>query len=327
VKRTEIDFPALGTLGNVSGDWHSPEAFYSFSSFATPATIYHYDVATKQRQVFARRSAPVDPDQFEVKQVWFTSTGDARVPMFLLYKKGLDLNGRNPVYLTGYGGFNSSQLPSFTTTGIVFAEHGGVYALANLRGGAEFGEAWHLAGMGANKQHTFDDFIAAAEYLIKAGYTMPSKLAIAGGSNGGLLVGAAMTQRPELFKAVVCSFPLLDMLRFQKFLVGNFWVPEYGSSDDPEQFRWLNAYSPYQHVVKGTRYPAVLFVTGDGDSRVAPLHARKMAALMQASADPSEPVLIRYHTAAGHSGGEPVNVQIHNSAETLGFVLWQLGVE
>jgi prolyl oligopeptidase len=326
-RQTEIDFPTIGSLGNVSGAWHSPEAFYSFSSFATPSTIYHYNVTTKQRQVFARRNIPVDPEKFEVKQVWFTSTDEARVPMFLLYRKGLELNGNNPVYLTGYGGFNSSQLPNFTNTGIVFAEHGGVYALANLRGGAEFGETWHQAGMGANKQHTFDDFIAAAEYLIKAGYTMPSKLAIAGGSNGGLLVGAAMTQRPELFKAVVCSFPLLDMLRFHKFLVGSFWVPEYGSADDPEQFRWLYSYSPYQHVVKGTKYPAVLFVTGDGDSRVAPLHARKMAALMQASADPSNPVLLRYHTAAGHSGGEPVSVQIRNAAEALGFVLWQLGVE
>jgi prolyl oligopeptidase len=322
----DVAFETLGTLGNMAGQWSDRETFFSFSSFHVPPTIYRYDSRTGERQVFARQNAPVDPDHFELHQVWYASKDGTRIPMFLLYRKGLDLNGANPTYLTGYGGFTASQLPRFSATAVLWAEHGGVYALPNLRGGSEFGEAWHQAGMRANKQNVFDDFTGAADYLIANRYTSPSKLAIRGASNGGLLVGTAMTQHPELFKAIVVGYPLLDMLRYDRFMVGSFWVPEYGSASDPEQFKWLAAYSPYQHVVQGTKYPAVLFLTGDADTRVAPLHARKMAALMQASTGSDNPVLIRYHTSSGHSGGEPLAEQVKNEAEVLAFLFYELGV-
>ena len=256
--------------------------------------------------------------------------------MFLLYKKGLKLDGSNPTLLTGYGGFNVSLTPEFRSDAVIWAEHGGVFALANLRGGGEFGEKWHRAGMMDKKQNVFDDFISAAEWLIKSRYTNPSKLSIRGGSNGGLLVGAAFIQRPDLFRAVLCGYPLLDMLRYQNFLVAKFWVPEYGSAENAEQFKYINAYSPYQHVKKGTDYPAIMFVTGDGDTRVAPLHARKMAALMQwATSDgqqPSEPaagsrpVLLHYDTKSGHSEGRPLKKQIEDQTDELTFLFWQLGV-
>ena len=227
--------------------------------------------------------------------------------------------------ISAKGGFNLSRTPQFSTTAIVWAEHGGVYALPSLRGGGEFGEEWHRAGMLQNKQNVFDDFIAAAEWLIEEGFTSPGKLAIAGGSNGGLLVGAVMLQRPELFQAVVCTYPLLDMVRYHLFMVARFWVPEYGSSEDPEDFKNLLAYSPYHNVVPGTHYPATLFITGDGDTRVAPLHARKMAALMQANNASDKPMLLRYHIKAGHSGGQPTSERIRYTTEMLGFLLWQLG--
>ncbi|HYM62700.1 MAG TPA: prolyl oligopeptidase family serine peptidase [Thermoanaerobaculia bacterium] len=322
-QRGEIAFDTIGRLEDVSGTWSSPVAFFRFSSFATPPTIYSYDVAGGKRDVFAQAEAPVQPSDFTVEQVWYQSTGGTRVPMFLFYKKGLKRDRSNPTYLTGYGGFNLSQLPTFSARAVAWAEQGGVYALANLRGGGEFGEAWHHAGMLEKKQNVFDDFYAAAEYLIAKDYTSAEHLGISGNSNGGLLVTAALTQRPSLFKAVICGYPLVDMLRYHKFLVGSFWVPEYGSADDAEAFKWIYAYSPYQHVKKGTRYPAVLFITGDADTRVAPLHARKMAALMQASGS-GNPVLIRYHVSGGHSGGEPVAVQVKNEAESLSFLLWQL---
>jgi prolyl oligopeptidase len=322
-----IAFDEIGSLGDLSGQWSSNEAFFTYGSFAVPSTIYRIDTATGERSIFARQEVPVDSSQFEVKQVSYTSKDGTTIPMFLLYKKGLNLNGANPTLLTGYGGFSLSQLPRFSASAVVWAEHGGVYALPNLRGGGEFGEAWHQAGMQAKKQNVFDDFIAAAAYLVRSGYTNPSKLAIRGGSNGGLLVTAALTQRPDLFKAVIVSFPLVDMLRYQKFLVGSFWVPEYGSADDPEQFRTIYAYSPYQHVVKGTKYPATLFITGDADTRVAPLHARKMAALMQASTGSTNPVLIRYHTNSGHSGGEPLSEAVKNESEILGFLMAELGAQ
>ncbi len=317
----EIQFDTIGDVNDVRGTWSSPVAFYRFNSFALPSTIYAYDVAAAKRSTFAQETAPVDPSNFVVDQVWYASKDGTRVPMFLFYKRGLEKNGKNAVYLTGYGGFNVSEVPTFSPRAIAWAEAGGIYALPNLRGGGEFGEPWHRAGMLDRKQNTFDDFIAAGEYLIREHYTSSAHLGIAGGSNGGLLVTAAATQRPDLMKAVICSYPLIDMIRYHKFLVGAFWVPEYGSADDPEQFRWIYPYSPYQHVVKGTKYPAILFVTGDADTRVAPLHARKMAALMQASTGSSNPILIRYHTAGGHSGGEPLNVAVGYEAESLAF-LW-----
>ncbi|MBV8519673.1 MAG: S9 family peptidase [Acidobacteria bacterium] len=320
----DVSFETLGSLEDMSGTWSSPIAFFSFSSFHVPPTFYQYNVASRERTVFARQSAPVDPNQFNVEQVWYPSKDGTRVPMFVLTKKGFVRNGTAPTYLTGYGGFTSSSVPTYSSRAIAWVEQGGVYALANLRGGGEFGEAWHRAGMLEQKQHVFDDFIAAGEYLIAQHYTSSSHLGIAGGSNGGLLVMAAETQRPDLFGAVICRYPLIDMLRYDQFLVGSFWVPEYGSASSAADFPALYAYSPYQHVKQGTRYPATLFVTGDADTRVAPLHARKMTALMQASNGGDEPILLRYKTAAGHSGGEPLHVQVHSTAEELGFLWWQL---
>jgi len=317
----EISFDAIGSLDDMSGNWSSPTAFYTFSSFHIPTTIYAYDVASGKRSVFARRAAPVKPAAFTVEQVWFNSKDGTRVPMFVMSRKGLKRDGTHPAYLTGYGGFNASELPAFSPRAIALAEQGGVYALVNLRGGAEFGEAWHRAGMLDRKQNTFDDFIAAAEYLVQKKYSAPSHLAIGGASNGGLLVTAAATQRPDLFRFVYVGYPLVDMLRYDQFLVGSFWVPEYGSAKDPEQFKWIFPYSPYQHVKAGTKYPAMFFVTGDADTRVAPLHARKMTALMQASTGSTHPVLLRYHTSGGHSGGEPLAVQVNNEAELLAFML------
>lgn len=322
----DIPFPTIGSSSGMIGDWDRDEAFYTFSSFAQPTTIYRYQVASGKQEVFARINVPVQSDQIEVKQVWYESKDKTKIPMFLVYKKGLKLDGTNPVFLTGYGGFNLNRTPNFSSLAAYWAESGGIYALPNLRGGGEFGEKWHKAGMLASKQNVFDDFISAAEWLIKNKYTSQSKLAISGGSNGGLLVGAAMTQRPELFQAVVCSYPLLDMIRYQSFLVARFWVSEYGSSENAEQFKYIYAYSPYHHVKKGEKYPSVLFVTGDADTRVAPLHARKMTALVQASTGSDRPVLLHYNTKAGHSGGLPVTQVIEDQTDELSFLFWQLGV-
>jgi prolyl oligopeptidase len=247
--------------------------------------------------------------------------------MFLLYLKGTKLDGKNPTLLTGYGGFNLNETPYFSEMAALWAEQGGVFAEANLRGGGEFGEEWHKAGMLGKKQNVFDDFIAAAEWLTKNGYTNPGRLAIEGGSNGGLLVGAALTQRPELYQAVICAFPLLDMIRYQNFLVARYWVPEYGSSEDAAQFKYIYAYSPYHHVKAGTEYPAVMFVSGDFDTRVAPLHARKMAALLQASTGSKRPVVLRYDTEAGHSqSGMSVTKRVDQTTDELEFLFWQLGM-
>ncbi len=317
-----VEFQTLGALGSsavdgnfVSGSWDNDRAFYSVSSLVEPTRIYSFSVSTGRHEACARLEAPLDRRDFEIEQVTYTSKDGTLVPMFVAHRRGLELNGNNPTLLTGYGGFNVSMLPSFNPFAIVWMESGGVWALPNLRGGGEFGEAWHRAGMLENKQNTFDDFIAAAEWLIGSGYTNPSKLAIRGGSNGGLLVAAAMTQRPELFAAVVCTYLLLDMLRYHRFLVAGFWVPEYGSSQDPLQFEYLATYSPYHRVVSGEDYPAALFVTGDGDTRVAPLHARKMTALLQAETGSSNPVLLMYDTEAGHSGGRPVTATVAELSE------------
>jgi len=322
----EIKFPTLGTAGSMGGQWSADEAFYTFTSFAQPTTIYRYHVSTGKQEEWARINVPVASDQIEVKQVWYESRDKTRIPMFLVYKKGLKLDDNRPVYLTGYGGFNLSLTPSFSALAAYWAENGGVYAVPSLRGGGEFGEKWHRAGMLENKQNVFDDFIAAAQWLIDNHYTRASRLAIGGGSNGGLLVGAALTQRPDLFQAVVCSFPLLDMVRYQNFLVARFWVPEYGSSEDAKQFPYILKYSPYQNVKKGVKYPAVLLISGDSDTRVAPLHARKMAALLQASTGSDRPVLLHYDTKAGHSGGLPISKQVENLTDELSFLFWQLGV-
>ncbi len=320
----DIAFPTLGSVTALDGEWESDEAFYTFTSFALPPTSYRYEISTGKLEIWARNTAPVDPAQFETKQVWYQSKDKTQVPMFLVYKKGLKLDGKRPTLLHGYGGFLVNETPVFRPDAVIFAEHGGVFAVANLRGGGEFGEKWHRAGMLENKQNVFDDFISAAEWLVHNGYTDRSHLAIEGGSNGGLLMGAMMTQRPDLFQAVVCQFPLLDMLRYQRFLVGSLWVSEYGSSDDAKQFQVIYKYSPYQHVKKGVKYPAVLFVTGDSDTRVAPLHARKMTALVQASTGSNRPVLLRYDTKAGHSAGLPVSKQVEELTDVLSFVMSEL---
>jgi len=322
----EMSLPALGTVYDFQGRWENHQAYFTFASFAIPPTVYRCDMSSGQESVWAQVKVPVDASKFETKQVWYASKDGTKVPMFLVYAKGIKLDGSNPVLLEGYGGFGVNNTPYFNSDAIVWAERGGVYALTNLRGGGEFGEAWHKAGMREKKQNVFDDFIGAAEWLIQNKYTNPSKLSILGGSNGGLLVGAALTQRPDLYRAVICWHPLLDMLRYDQFMEAQFWVSEYGAAKDPEQFKWLYAYSPYQHVKKGVKYPAVLFMSGDGDTRVAPLHARKMTALLQADTASDRPIMLRYELKAGHSGGRSTTQDIGDSVDELSFLFWQLGV-
>jgi prolyl oligopeptidase PreP (S9A serine peptidase family) len=271
----------------------------------------------------------IDPSAYDVEQEWFASKDGTRVPMFVVHKKGLMRSGKNPTLLTAYGGFNVSLTPTFSRTAYLWMERGGIYAVANLRGGAEFGEDWHRAGMLDKKQNVFDDMIAAAQHLIAEKYTSPRHLAIQGGSNGGLLMGAMVTQRPDLFRAVVCAVPLLDMLRYQDFQIAKLWIPEYGSAENPEQFKWLYAYSPYHHVKAGVEYPAVLFMTGDTDTRVDPMHAKKMAAEMQALArngtSKTKPILLRIESKAGHGAGKPVTKQIEEFTDVYSFLWWQVG--
>ena len=321
----DITVETLGAVEVGAGRWTSDEAFFTFQSYHRPSIIYRHDLATGAQRVWARVDVPFDTDRYEVTQSWVVSTDGTRVPMFIARRADTVLDGTNPTLLTGYGGFNLSRTPAFSPLAAVWLESGGVFAEANIRGGGELGEAWHRAGMLDRKQNVFDDFIAAAEHLIARGYTGPEHLAIRGGSNGGLLVGAVSNQRPDLFGAVVCTYPLLDMVRYHQFLVASFWVPEYGSSEDPAQFTCLLDYSPYHNVDATARYPATLYLSGDGDTRVAPLHARKMAALMQATHGAVTPILLRYHTAAGHSGGQPVARQIEEMVDTVSFLLWQVG--
>ena len=329
---SDIHLPALGTVFGSEGKWNHDEIFYGFVSFTVPPTVYRYDLKTGSASVWAKVDAPsIDPAAYEVQQEWYHSKDGTKVPMFVVYKKGLKKDGHNPTLLTGYGGFNISMLPSFSRTAYLWMEHGGIYAVANLRGGAEFGEDWHRAGMLDKKQNVFDDMIAGAEHLIAEKYTDKDHLAIQGGSNGGLLMGAMITQRPDLFRAVVCQVPLLDMLRYQYFQIAKLWIPEYGSSDNPEQFKWLYAYSPYHHVKAGVEYPAVLFMTADTDTRVDPMHAKKMAALMQDEAENGKsrtrPILLRIETKAGHGAGKPVTKQIEEFTDIYSFLFWQLGVK
>ena len=321
----DITFDTLGSIGGAAGRWDSDDVFLTFQTFHVPSTIYRYDLESGRQDVWAAAATPVDPGAYAVEQVWFSSRDGTRVPMFIVHAPDVVRDGSSPTLLTGYGGFNNSMTPGFSTLATTWLESGGVYAVANMRGGGEFGEAWHRAGMLESKQNVFDDFIGAAEHLIAERYTSSEHLAIRGGSNGGLLVGAVSNQRPELFGAVVCTYPLLDMVRYHQFLVASFWVPEYGSSDDPEQFAYIHAYSPYHNVADGGQYPATLYISGDGDTRVAPLHARKMTALMQAKSRSGNPVLLRYHTQAGHSGGQPVSQQIDDMVDTVSFLLWRVG--
>ncbi|MFB3814025.1 MAG: prolyl oligopeptidase family protein [Terriglobales bacterium] len=333
----DLALPSIGSITGIGGKHDSREVFYGFESFTAPPHIFTVPVvklkasaARLEGTVWDKVNAPgVDPNAYQVEQVFYPSKDGTRVPMFLIAKKGLVKNGHNPTLLTGYGGFNISMTPSFRRGSFLWLEHGGVLAVANLRGGAEYGEDWHRAGMLANKQNVFDDFIAAAEFLIREKFTDKEHLAIQGGSNGGLLVGAAMTQRPDLFKAVVCQVPLLDMLRYQNFQIARLWIAEYGSAEDPEQFKWLYAYSPYHRVKEGTLYPATLLMTADSDSRVDPMHAKKMAALLQAKAanGPDRPILLRIETKAGHGAGKPVSKLIEEATDMYSFLFWQLGVK
>ena len=324
-KLNDLVLPAIGTVFGTGGRWDRDEVFFGFQSFTFAPSIYRYDLKDGSTSLWTKVDAPsIDPSAYDVNQEWFNSKDGTRVPMFVVHKRGIQRNGKNPTLLTAYGGFNVSLTPEFKRQQYLWLEHGGVYAVANLRGGAEFGEDWHRAGMLDKKQNVFDDMIAAAEHLIAEKYTDKNHLAIQGGSNGGLLMGAMITQRPDLFLAVVCQVPLLDMIHYQDFQIAKLWIPEYGTSENAEQFKWLYAYSPYQHVKAGVKYPAVLFATGDSDTRVAPLHARKMTALMQASTASGLPVLLRYDTRAGHSRGEALSAQIEERADTLSFLWWQV---
>ena len=328
----DVELPAIGSVLGIGGKWNRKEVFFAFQSFTIPSSIYQINLSNRSTWLWGKVEARgIEPSRYEVKQVWFNSKDGTRVPMFVFYKKGLQLDGRNPTLLTGYGGFNVSMTPNFQGARYLWLERGGVFAVANLRGGSEFGEEWHRAGMLDKKQNVFHDFIAGAEYLIAQRYTDKDHLAISGGSNGGLLMGAVLTQRPDLFRAVVCQVPLLDMLRYQNFQIAKLWIPEYGSADDPKQFDWLYAYSPYHHVKQGEKYPAILFMTADSDTRVDPMHAKKMAALMQAEAangrSRERPILLRIDTKAGHGAGKPIAKQVDDLTDIYSFLFWQVGTK
>ncbi|MBA3439448.1 MAG: S9 family peptidase [Pyrinomonadaceae bacterium] len=317
----EISLPGIGTATGFTGKRRDKETFYAFTSFTAPTTIYRYDIQTGQSTVFRQPKVDFRPQDYETKQVFYTSKDKTRVPMFITHKKGLKPDGTNPTYLYGYGGFEISLTPSFSVSNLVWLEMGGVFAVANLRGGGEYGEQWHKAGMKAKKQNVFDDFIGAAEWLIANKYTSTPKLAIGGGSNGGLLVGAAITQRPDLFGAALPAVGVMDMLRFQKFTIGWAWVSDYGSSENPDEFKSLYAYSPLHNLKPGTAYPPTLITTADHDDRVWPGHSFKFAAAMQAAQTGPTPVLIRIETKAGHGAGKPTSKLIDEAADRWGFLV------
>jgi prolyl oligopeptidase len=317
----EVELPGLGSAGGFGGKRHDTETFYSFTGFTTPTTIYRYDMVTGESSLFRQPNVDFDPSQYETQQVFYTSKDGTRVPMFITHKKGLVLDGNNPTYLYAYGGFNISITPSFSPSNLVWMELGGIYAVPNLRGGGEYGEEWHQAGTKQRKQNVFDDFIAAAEWLIASRYTSSKKLAIAGGSNGGLLVGACMTQRPDLFGAALPAVGVLDMLRFHKFTIGWAWAEEYGSSDNKDEFEALYAYSPLHNLKPGTTYPATMVTTADHDDRVVPAHSFKFTAALQAAHQGDAPVMIRIETKAGHGAGKPTAKVIEEIADRWAFLV------
>jgi prolyl oligopeptidase len=323
----QVDLPGLGTASGFGGKRSDKETFYSFTSFTSPATVYRYEVASGKSAVFRKPRLAFEPDDFETTQVFYRSKDGTRIPMFLSHKKGLQPDGSTPTLLYGYGGFNISLTPSFSVSNLVWMEMGGIFAQPNLRGGGEYGEAWHKAGTKLMKQNVFDDFIAAAEWLIEHKYTAPGRLAIAGGSNGGLLVGACMTQRPDLYGAALPAVGVMDMLRFHKFTIGWAWVDDFGSSDDPEQFRAIYAYSPLQNIKPGTCYPPTLITTADHDDRVVPAHSFKFAAALQAAQACDKPVLIRIETRAGHGAGKPTAKIIEEAADRWAFLVKVLDVK
>ena len=323
----EVEFPGIGTAAGFDGRRKDTETFYSFSGFAVPTTIYKYNMITGESQLYRKSQVKFNPDEYETSQVFYASKDGTKVPMFITHKKGLQLDGNNPVLLYGYGGFNISITPTFSVSRVTWMEMGGVLAVANIRGGGEYGERWHKAGTKQNKQNVFDDFIAAAEWLIANKYTSPKKLAIQGRSNGGLLVGACMTQRPDLFGACLPGVGVMDMLRFQKFTAGRFWTDDYGSADVAEEFPALLKYSPYHNIKGGVQYPATLITTADTDDRVVPGHSFKFAAQLQASQSGVAPTLIRIETSAGHGAGKPTAKIIEESSDELAFLVKTLGMK
>ena len=323
----ELELPGIGTVSGFSGKKDDPETFFMFTSFTIPGTIYKFNVLTRELTLFKKPKVLFNPEDYETHQVFYRSKDGTRIPMFITHKKGLKQNGKNPTLLYGYGGFNISITPAFSVPNLVWLEMGGIYAVANIRGGGEYGEEWHQAGIKLKKQNVFDDFIAAAEYLITNKYTNPKRLAIAGGSNGGLLVGAVLNQRPELFGAALPAVGVMDMLRFHKFTIGWAWVSDYGSPDNPEEFRALYAYSPYHNIKKGTKYPAVLITTADHDDRVVPSHSFKYAAALQAAQQGDAPILIRIETRAGHGAGKPTSLLIEESTDKLAFLVHTFGIK
>ena len=325
-RQREIRFPSVGSAG-FSGDKEQQEVFYTFSSFTVPATIYRYDPATDKSTLYRAPKVNFNANGFETRQLFFTSKDGTRVPMFVTYRKGLKLNGNNPVYLYGYGGFTIGMYPGFSTSRLPFLEQGGIYAVVNLRGGNEYGEEWHRAGTKMQKQNVFDDFIAAAEYLIAEKYTNKEKIAIVGGSNGGLLVGACMTQRPDLFRVAIPQVGVMDMLRYHKFTIGWNWAPDYGTSaDSKEMFDYLKGYSPLHNLKEGVEYPATLVTTADHDDRVVPAHSFKFAATLQHCHKGNRPVLIRIDTKAGHGGGKPLSKVLEEQADIYAFIMHNLGM-
>jgi prolyl oligopeptidase len=322
----EIKLPGLGTAGGLGGKKEDTQMFYSFTSFTYPTTIFSYNVETGKSEVFYQPELRFNPEDFTSEQIFYTSKDGTKIPMFIVYKKGMKKTGKNPTLLYAYGGFNVSITPSFSVSIIPILEQGGIYVLANLRGGGEYGEEWHQAGMFGKKQNVFDDFIAAAEYLIDKKYTSSDYLAISGGSNGGLLVGACMTQRPELYKVAFPAVGVLDMLRFHKFTVGFGWIAEYGSSDNKEDFEYLVKYSPYHNVKEGINYPATMVLTGDHDDRVVPAHSFKFIAELQAKNGGKNPVLIRIETDAGHGAGKPTSKVIEETADKWAFMFQNMGI-
>ena len=323
----EIELPTVGSAGGLNGRKQDNELFYSFASFTYPSTIFRYDFTTNESVVFRASEIDFNPDDYETRQVFYDSKDGTKVPMFITHKKGLELDGSNPTYLYGYGGFNISMTPGFSVGNIVWLEQGGIYAVANLRGGGEYGREWHLSGTKERKQNVFDDFIAAAEYLIEDGYTSPDKLSIGGGSNGGLLVAAAILQRPDLFGAALPAVGVLDMLRYHQFTIGWAWASDYGTSEDPEGFEYLYAYSPLHNVKEGVEYPSTLITTADRDDRVVPAHSFKFAAELQEKHGGSNPVLIRIETDAGHGAGKPTSKIIEELADRWAFLASELGMK
>ena len=323
----EVAFPGIGTASGFGGKRGDTETFYSFSSFATPPSIYRYDLVTGESQLFRQAKVLFDPNDYEVKQEFYASKDGTKIPIFIAHRKGVKLDGTNPTLLYGYGGFSISMMPRFSISRMTWMEMGGVFAVANIRGGGEYGEKWHKAGTKLQKQNVFDDFIAAGEYLIDSKFTSKKKLAIQGGSNGGLLVGACMTQRPDLYGACLPAVGVMDMLRFHKFTAGRFWVDDYGSADNKEEFEALLKYSPYQNLKDGVSYPPTMVTTADTDDRVVPGHSFKFAARLQEAHKGEAPVLIRIETKAGHGSGKPTAKIIEEATDEMSFLVKNLGMK